>query len=326
MWEVVGLPLPPALRQALVDGGFTAAEELGRAGPVALAEEAGISQEDALYACKVAGECLGRAGGGDGALPIVTAASLRGDGLRGAIATRAGPIDAVLRGGIPQGVITELCGVPGAGKTQLAMQLAVNVQLPRRMGGLDGRALYLDTEGSFTPERVQAIAEAALEGEEASGSSGLSAESLLEGVSYQRIHSALEQLNLVEALPSMCRQDPRLRLVVLDSLVFHLRHTEGEASLRRHALMTMYQMLSCVARECNVAVLVVNQFTTRLGKDGARLVPVSGETWGHIPTVRLFVMSGEAGNYLQVNKSPWHPQQVAFFSITRKGIEPAKPF
>ena len=64
MWEVVGLPLPPALRQALVDGGFTAAEELGRAGPVALAEEAGISQEDALYACKVAGECLGRAGGG----------------------------------------------------------------------------------------------------------------------------------------------------------------------------------------------------------------------------------------------------------------------
>ena len=266
----------------------------------------------------------GGGGGGGGALPIVTAASLRGSGPRGVIATRARPIDAVLRGGIPEGVITELCGVPGAGKTQLAMQLAVNVQLPRRMGGLDGRALYLDTEGSFTPERVQAIAAAALEGEETPGSSGrLSTESLLEGVSYQRIHSALEQLNLVEALPGMCRQDPRLRLVVLDSLVFHLRHTQGEASLRRHALMTMYQMLSCVARECNVAVLVVNQFTTRLGKDGARLVPVSGETWGHIPTVRLFVMSGEAGNYLQVNKSPWHPQQVAFFSITGKGIEPA---
>ena len=320
MWEVVGLPLPPALRQALVDGGFTAAEELGRAGPVALAQEAGVSQEDALYACKVAAECMGRSGREGGGLPIATAASLLERGARETIATRAGPLDAALRGGVPQGVITELCGVPGAGKTQLAMQLAVNVQLPRSMGGLDGRALYLDTEGSFTPERVQAMAEAALE--EAPQSSGLTTESLLGGVSYQRIHSALEQLNVVESLPGLCRQDPRLRLVVLDSLVFHLRHTQGEGSLRRHALMTMYQMLSCVARECNVAVLVVNQFTTRLGKDGPRLVPVSGETWGHIPTVRLFAMSGEAGNYLQVNKSPWHPQEVAFFRITGKGIEP----
>ena len=56
------------------------------------------------------------------------------------------------------GRTSEICGVPGVGKTQLALQLAVNVQLPSAMDGCEGECLYIDTEGSFMTERLEQIA------------------------------------------------------------------------------------------------------------------------------------------------------------------------
>ena len=58
--------------------------------------------------------------------------------------------------------VTEFCGVPGVGKTQLGIQLAVDVQIPVVFGGLGGKAVYIDTEGSFMIDRVQDIASAAV--------------------------------------------------------------------------------------------------------------------------------------------------------------------
>jgi RAD51-like protein 2 len=42
---------------------------------------------------------------------------------------------------------TEFCGVPGVGKTQLGIQLCVDVQLPECYSGAAGEAVYIDTEG-----------------------------------------------------------------------------------------------------------------------------------------------------------------------------------
>lgn len=46
-------------------------------------------------------------------------------------------LDGLLRGGLPLDGITELAGCSSAGKTQLALQLCLAVQLPRRYGGLE---------------------------------------------------------------------------------------------------------------------------------------------------------------------------------------------
>ncbi|MEM0226527.1 MAG: DNA repair and recombination protein RadA, partial [Thermofilaceae archaeon] len=59
-----------------------------------------------------------------------------------------------LLGGIEPPLVLEVAGPPASGKTQLCHQLAVMVQLPRERGGLSGRALYIDTEGTFRPERI----------------------------------------------------------------------------------------------------------------------------------------------------------------------------
>ncbi|RLE70037.1 MAG: DNA repair and recombination protein RadA, partial [Thermoprotei archaeon] len=74
------------------------------------------------------------------------------------ISTGVRALDDLLEGGVETRAITELIGEFGAGKTQLCHQLAVMVQLPREEGGLGARALYIDTEGTFRPERVISIA------------------------------------------------------------------------------------------------------------------------------------------------------------------------
>ena len=61
--------------------------------------------------------------------------------------------------GIETGSITEIFGEFRTGKTQLCHQLCVTCQLPLDQGGGEGKALYVDTEGTFRPQRLLAIAE-----------------------------------------------------------------------------------------------------------------------------------------------------------------------
>ncbi|KAJ7387090.1 DNA repair protein rad51c [Desmophyllum pertusum] len=54
----------------------------------------------------------------------------------GSIVTFCEKFDDMLGGGVPVGKITEFCGAPGIGKTQIGMQLAVDVQIPDEFGDL----------------------------------------------------------------------------------------------------------------------------------------------------------------------------------------------
>lgn len=56
-------------------------------------------------------------------------------------------------GGMETGSITELYGEYRTGKTQLCHTLCVICQLPIEQGGGEGKAMYIDTEGTFRPER-----------------------------------------------------------------------------------------------------------------------------------------------------------------------------
>ena len=69
-------------------------------------------------------------------------------------------LDKLLGGGVSLGQVTEISGLPGTGKTQLATQLSVLARLPREFGGVEGRTLYVDAEGSFVPERAYSMADA----------------------------------------------------------------------------------------------------------------------------------------------------------------------
>ena len=90
-------------------------------------------------------------------LPKVTRERISADPSTWApkLTTACPVIDRWLRGGVPTRHVTELTGEAGAAKTQLALQLLLNAQLPREVGGLDGAAVYVHTEGRAPLARLR---------------------------------------------------------------------------------------------------------------------------------------------------------------------------
>lgn len=75
------------------------------------------------------------------------------------LTTGSRELDKLLGGGIETGSITEIFGEFRSGKTQLCHTMAVTCQLPVSQGGGEGKCLYIDTEGTFRPERLLAVSE-----------------------------------------------------------------------------------------------------------------------------------------------------------------------
>lgn len=100
------------------------------------------------------------------------------------ITTGSLALDKILGGGIETSSITELFGEFRTGKTQLAHTLCITTQLSHKMNGGQGKVIYLDTEGNFRPERIEAIAERF----------GLDVEQTLDNIIICRVFSHEEQM------------------------------------------------------------------------------------------------------------------------------------
>jgi DNA repair protein RAD51 len=96
-------------------------------------------------------------------------------------------------GGIETGAITEMFGEFRTGKSQLCHTLAVTCQLPVSMGGGEGKCLYIDTEGTFRPVRLLAVAERY----------GLNGEEVLDNVAYARAYNADHQNALLTSASAL---------------------------------------------------------------------------------------------------------------------------
>ena len=74
------------------------------------------------------------------------------------LSTGSASLDQLLGGGVETGSITEIFGEFRTGKTQICHTLCVTCQLPIAKGGGEGMAMYIDTEGTFRPERLIPVA------------------------------------------------------------------------------------------------------------------------------------------------------------------------
>jgi len=104
---------------------------------------------------------------------------------------------------------------------------------------------------------------------------------LLEGIFYYRVHNYPEQLAVLHVLPELCQQHPQIRLVVVDSVAFHFRQEFKDMALRTRLLNGMAQLFLRLATQQELAVVLINQMTTKITKprESSHLVPALGE-WG----------------------------------------------
>jgi len=232
----------------------------------------------------------------------------------GYITTGSKALDSLLGKGIETQAITEIIGEFGSGKTQLCHQLSVTVQLSIEKGGLSGKALYIDAEGTFRPERIVNIAK----------SYNLDPEKTLENIIYARAYNSDHQILLAEEATNLIPNE-NIKLIVIDSVISHFRSEyPGREVLatRQQKLNKHLHQLSTIADIFNVAVVVTNQIQSAPDVFfGNPNKPAGGNILAHGSTYRLWLRkSKENRRIARIIDSPMHPESECIFAITSRGI------
>ncbi|MGZ7124278.1 MAG: DNA repair and recombination protein RadA, partial [Halobacteriota archaeon] len=215
--------------------------------------------------------------------------------------------------------ITELYGEFGSGKTQVAHQLAVNVQLGHERGGLDGSCILIDTENTFRPERISQIA----------GGLDLDPEGVLRTIHVARAHNSNHQILLVEAASELSEQlkatERPVRLLIVDSLTAHFRAEyvgRGTLADRQQKLNKHLHDLMRFGTLNNAVVLVTNQVQAKPDAFfGDPTRPIGGHILGHTATFRLYLRKSKGGKRIaRLVDSPNLAEGEAIFSVESEGI------
>lgn len=237
------------------------------------------------------------------------------------ISTGSKALDTLLGGGIETQSITEAFGEFRTGKSQLAHHLCVTSQLPKAQGGGNGKVAYIDTEGTFRPERIGPIAERY----------GLEPNEVLENIVYGRAFTHEHQNALITAIASKMVEE-RFALLIVDSMMalFRVDFTgRGELADRQQALGQTLSKLIKIAEEFNVAVYITNQVTADPGNTCVFMAdpkkPIGGNVIAHASTTRLYLRKGRGEQRIcKIFDSPCLPEGEATFAIDPTGIIDAK--
>jgi len=298
----------PATAQKLRELGFNTVESVATAAIKEL-EPAGISEKKALDVIRAARSTL--------ALTFMRADELmkiRQTVVR--LTTGSKAIDEVLAGGLETQTITEFYGEYGSGKSQLCHQMCVNVQLPTERGGLDGNALYIDTENTFRTERIVQMAQHL----------GLNPEEVVKKIIFAEAYTSDHQMFLLENADKIIKEN-NIRLIVVDSLTAHFRSeylgremlAERQQKLNKH----MHRLIR-LARAFNAVAIVTNQVMSRPDVFfGDSVHPVGGHIVAHTSHTRVYLRKSSRGSLriARLVSSPYLPEGERVFKVTEGGVE-----
>ncbi|MCX6679535.1 MAG: DNA repair and recombination protein RadB [Methanothrix sp.] len=210
-------------------------------------------------------------------------------------------LDLLLSGGFESGIITQLYGEAGTGKSNIVMQLAV--QAVAR--GL--RVIFIDTEG-FSAERFKQIA-------------GPGAEEMAAKIMIFEPMSLEQQAIAIREASKIAGRD--LGLIILDSatsLYRVLLEADDNRSVRR-TLTVQLSELQEIARRHRIPVVITNQVYMDIENNSLR--PIGGTGLEHICKAIIFLeKKGEGLRRARLMKHRSSPEGIAAdFRLTARGVE-----
>jgi DNA repair protein RadA len=295
----------PATADKLEEAGFDSYQGLAVASPGQLSNSADVGESTASDIIQAARDAADVGGFETGADVLERRERI------GKLTWGVDEVDDLLGGGVETQSITEVYGEFGAGKSQVTHQLSVNVQLPEEHGGLDGSAIFVDSEDTFRPERIDDMVrglpegdrEALLDAHDIDGEpdDDETLENLVNSV-LDRIHVAKafnsnHQILLAEKAKELVSDsqsdDHPIRLLCVDSLTAHFRAEyvgRGELADRQQKLNKHLHDLLQVGDLHNTAIVVTNQVSSNPDSFfGDPTQPIGGNILGHTSTFRLYL-------------------------------------
>ncbi|PON62369.1 DNA repair protein [Parasponia andersonii] len=249
-------------------------------------------------------------------------------------------LDEALCGGIPFGVLTELVGPAGIGKTQFCMKLSLLASLPAVYGGLNGHVIYIDVESKFSSRRYLKHALVI---------------SIADNIFPQKILNSNSFLRMIEigvkSFPDLFKttgviQEMAGRILVLRPTSLS-KFTESlqqikESHLQRQVKLLVIDSMAAIisgslAEISRIPIVVTNQVRSQTREEGCQysfqvqrtedpagydshLVAALGINWAHAVTIRLVLEAKSGQRFIKLAKSPMSPPLAFPFNITSAGI------
>ena len=329
----------PATADKLIDSGFDSYQGIAVASPGELSNTADIGESTAADIITAARDEADIGGFESGADVLSRRSEI------GKLGWRIDEVDGLLGGGVETQSITEVYGEFGVGKSQVTHQLAVNVQLPTEHGGLEGRAVFIDTEDCFRPERIEQMVrglpdevlaatmdQRAIDGgptNEAAMDALL--ESVLERIHVAKAFNSNHQMLLAEKAQDITAEyegsEWPVQAVCIDSLTAHFRAEyvgRGELAQRQQKLNRPLHDHSRLADRYNTAVLVTNQVQSNPDSYfGDPTKPIGGNILGHKSTVRLYLKNSKGTKRIvRLVDAPSLPDGEAVMRVETEGLVP----
>lgn len=299
----------PATATKLEEGGYSTVLAIAVASPREIAESAGVTESVARKIIQFSRDRMDM--GFESGLDLL---KKREKVIK--LTTMSQAFNELLGGGVETGCITECYGAYGSGKTALAHQMAVSAQLPKSEGGSDGMVVWIDTEGTFRPERIKQISDAM----------GLDYEKTLENIRTVRAFNSDHQMLLAEKVEDLIvKEKLPIKLVIVDSLMAHFRSEfigRGTLADRQQKLNKHMHSLLKLTHTYNLAVYITNQVMAKPDTFfGDPTVAIGGNIVAHASTVRVYLRRGKKGSRVaKLVDSPCLPDGECMFFITDKGI------
>lgn len=302
----------PATKNRLEEAGFKSIKDLVVRGPVEISETTGMEMDKSIYLCNKARVRLEEVGIIDKS--FITATKLYNKRKKEErIPTGSKNLDDLLEGGIETRAVTEIYGEYGTGKTQICHTLCLLVQQKKSKEWINSKALYIDTENTFRPERIVSIAL----------SRNLDPDKALENIIIAKAYNSAHQELIVEQTGPIIDTN-KVKLLIVDSAVAHYRaEFLGRATLsdRQQRLNKFMHMLLRIAETYNVAVLATNQIQSSPDAIfGDAFKPTGGHVVAHTSTYRIYLKRSGKNRIARMVDSPYHPEREVLFTLAEQGL------
>ena len=303
----------PAIAEKLREAGFNSLEAIAVASPAELVAAAEIGEATSSKIINSAREAAEIGGFETGDKILGRRQEI------GKLTTGSKAFDDLLGGGLETQAITEFYGEFGSGKTQIAHQLAVNVQLPPENGGLNGSVIIIDTENTFRPERIKDMAEGV----------SLEHDDVLKNIHVARAYNSNHQILLVDKAEKLAEElidtEKPVRLLIVDSATAHFRSEyvgRGTLADRQQKINKHLHDALRFGDLNNAAVMITNQVQVRPDAFfGDPTRPIGGHVVGHTATFRLYLRKSKGEKRIaRLVDSPNLPEAEAVFTVSKVGI------
>ena len=329
----------PATADKLVEAGFESYQSIAVASPAELSNTADIGDSTASDIINAARKTADIGGFETGAAVLERRKQI------GKLSWHVDEVDDLLGGGLETQSITEVYGEFGAGKSQVTHQMAVNVQLPTDVGGLRGSCIFIDSEDTFRPERIDDMVrgldddaiQATLDDREIEGSPGDEetmeelVNSFLDRIHVAKAFNSNHQILLAQKAKEIASEHEDsewpVRLLCVDSLTAHFRAEyvgRGQLADRQQKLNKHLHDLDRVGNLHNAIVLVTNQVASNPDSYfGDPTQPIGGNILGHKSTFRIYLRKSKGDKRIvRLVDAPNLPDGEAVMRVQDGGLKP----